>query len=194
MSTKTIPLAPIRWPLARILLFVAVLSAGAGSAWAQGELFVANSNVGVEVYARTADGNTAPVRTIAGAATCFNGVTGIAPDTVHNELFVSICSSPSVSVFALTANGDVAPSRKISGAATGLSCPGDVAVDTVNDEIAVVDELNNTVLTFARTANGNVAPLRVIQLTGTLSGAVMLALDTVNNEVAVTGSGSNAVA
>src|SRR5450432_3781402 len=194
MTTKTIPLDPIRWPVARFHLFAAVLIAGAGSAWAQGELFVANANVSVEVYVRTANGNTAPVRTIAGAATGFNGVSAVAPDTVHNELFVSTCASASVSVFALTANGDVAPSRKITGASTGFNCPGDVAVDTVNDEIMVLDEINNTVLTFARTATGNVAPLRVIQLTGTLTGAVMLALDTVNNELAVTGSGSNAVA
>src|SRR5450755_4320076 len=101
MSTKAIARNPFRWPHALLHLFVAILIGGTGAAWAQGELFVANGNGGVAVYSRTANGNVAPVRTITGAATGFNGVTGVAPDRVHNELAVSNCNPGSVLVFPL---------------------------------------------------------------------------------------------
>ncbi len=193
MNTKPTLTDSIRWRFALLHLFGAVLIAGAGDVWAQGEIFVSGNNE-ITVYSRTANGNVAPVRTIAGALTGFNGVTNVAPDTVHSELVMSNCNPGSVLVFPFAANGNVAPSRKISGAATGLTCTGDVAVDTVNDEILVLDEINNTISAFARTANGNVAPLRVLQLAGTVTNPDFFALDTVNNELVVPSNGSNVIA
>jgi hypothetical protein len=193
MSTRTIAPHLIGRPFALLHLCVAVLIAGTGAARAQGEIFV-SGNTNVTVYSRTANGNVAPVRTIAGALTGFNGVESLKPDTVHGELVMSNCNPGAVLVFPLTADGNVAPSRKISGAATGLTCTGDVAVDTVNDEILVLDEVNNTISAFARTANGNVAPLRVLQLAGTVTFPDFFALDTVNNELVVPSNGSNAIA
>jgi hypothetical protein len=114
MKSITLPPSSIRGPVAQARILVAVLSAAAGNAWAQGEIFVANGDSGIKVYARTASGNTAPVRVIAGASTGFNGVSEAAPDTVHNELAVANCNPGSVLIFALTANGDVAPTRTIS--------------------------------------------------------------------------------
>ena len=51
----------------------------AGAAEAQDELFVANQgNHSVTVYSRTAGGNTAPLRTLSGAATGLDGPIGLA--------------------------------------------------------------------------------------------------------------------
>ena len=43
----------------------------------------------MKVFARTANGNVAPLRTISGAATGLSAPTGILVDTVNNELAVS---------------------------------------------------------------------------------------------------------
>jgi 6-phosphogluconolactonase (cycloisomerase 2 family) len=142
-----------------------LLGLGSRAAWAQDELFVANGNNSVTVYARTANGNVAPLRTLSGAATGLNGVADLAVDTVNNELVVLNQFAPSVTVYALTANGNVAPLRTLTGASTGLNNPVSLAVDTVNNELLLANAGNNSVLVYARTANGNVAPLR------TLSGA-----------------------
>src|SRR5260221_7916406 len=86
----------------RTLRFVAAaalfagLAGGAPSARADGvdELFVTNffgnntTNASVTVYARAASGNTAPLRTLSGAATGLNGAAGLALDLTNNELFV----------------------------------------------------------------------------------------------------------
>ncbi len=194
MKSITLPLSSIRGPVALARILVAVLAAAAGTAFAEGEIFVANGDSGVKVYIRTATGNAAPVRVIAGGSTGFNGVSKAAPDTVHNELAVANCNPGSVLIFPLTANGDVAPTRTITGAATGLGCSGDVTIDVVNNEILVLDESHNTISAFARTANGNVAPLRVLQLAGTVGAAVTFALDLVNNELAVMDGLSNGIA
>jgi len=158
----------MRSPFLRVVsLFAAILLAvGTRAALAQDELFVTNGGGdSVTVYARTANGHTAPLRTISGAATGLNGATGLAVDTVNNELVVSNIFGNSVTVYARTANGNVAPLRTISGAATGLNGPLGNAVDTVNNELAVANFVpgSSSVTVYGRTANGNVAPLRTLQ-------------------------------
>jgi hypothetical protein len=131
------------------------------------EFFVAigSPTNSVLVFARTANGNVAPLRTISGAATGLNGPYGVAVDIVNNEVAVANLGGNSVTVYARTANGNASPLRTISGAATGLSGPFGLAVDTVNNELAVVNFIigNSSVTVYARTANGNVAPLRTLQ-------------------------------
>jgi len=62
----------------------------AGVSVASGEIFVANKyGHSVTVYARTANGSEAPLRTIVGANTALWYPTGIAVDTVHDEIFVA---------------------------------------------------------------------------------------------------------
>jgi DNA-binding beta-propeller fold protein YncE len=140
----------------------------------------------VLVFARTANGNVAPLRTISGAATGLNSPYGVAVDIVNNEVAVTNLSGNSVTVYARTANGNVAPLRTISGAATGLNSPTGLAVDTVNNELVAANIGSNSVTVHARTANGNVAPLRTISGAATgISGPFGLAVDTVNNELAV---------
>lgn len=136
-----------------------LLGVGSGAARAQGVMYVSNgSNNSVTAHTRTANGNIAPLRTIAGDATGLNGPLGLAVDTVNGELFVVNNTSTSVTVYALTDNGNVAPLRTLAGAATGLSFPTVLAVDTVHNELVVTDPGNNTITVYARTATAT--PLR----------------------------------
>jgi DNA-binding beta-propeller fold protein YncE len=147
------------------------------------ELVVANraaiNGGSITVFARTAGGNAAPIRTLSGAAVGFNGPIGVVVDTVNNELIVTSEINNSVRVFSRTASGNTAPIRTISGAATGLSTPDGVAVDTVNNELFVANDTNDSVTVYNRTANGNVAPIRTISGAATgLDGPFYLVLGT----------------
>ena len=74
------------------------------------------------MYARTASGNTAPLRTLSGPATGIDFLRGLAVDTVNNELLV-VSQANSVTVYPRTASGSTAPLRTLQGPATGLSNP-----------------------------------------------------------------------
>ena len=138
------------------------------------ELVVVDSgNTSITVYSRTASGNTAPIRTLSGAATGMSFPSGVFVDAVNNELVVGDQLTNTVlpgalRVYSRTANGNTAPIRTVSGAATGLNRPVGVVVDTVNNEILAANSDGSSVTVYARTANGNAAPLR------TLSGAATL--------------------
>jgi DNA-binding beta-propeller fold protein YncE len=126
--------------LRAIVVTSVLLIAGSHPAWAADELFVTNlANSSVTVYARTASGDVAPVRSLIGAATGLSAPEGVAVDTVNNELAVSNTGNNSITVYALTASGNVAPLRTITGASTGLSNPIGMAVDTVNNELLVTN-------------------------------------------------------
>jgi DNA-binding beta-propeller fold protein YncE len=158
---------------------------------AQDEIFVTNSNSNsVTVYALTASGNVAPLRILVGNATGLGNPSGIAVDTVNDELLVVNKALPhSVTVYPRTASGNVAPLRTLTGALTNLNDPRGVAVDTVNNEFAVANRAGNSVTVYARTASGDVAPLRTLQTTG-FSNPWGLLIDTVNNEIAVANNGN----
>ena len=137
-----------------------LLTVGIGAAQAQEELFISNAgNDSITVYARRANGNVAPLRILSGPATGLSTPSGLAVDTVNNELLVSNGSVASdlarIAFFARTANGDVAPLRIVSGTLTSLGLvPRGLSVDTANDEVVVVSEGDQSVSTYARTANG----------------------------------------
>ena len=120
--------------MVRVACAVAAILLGMDSraALAQDELFVTNRSANsVTVYARTANGNVAPLRAIVGAATGLSTPQGLAVDTVNNELAVAnLVGAGSVTVYARTADGNVAPLRTIVGAATGLSTPSFLAITT----------------------------------------------------------------
>lgn len=165
------------------------------AAWAQNEIFVDNgTGNSVTVYSSAATGNTAPLRTIAGAATGLNSPEGLAVDAINNEIFVAndFPANGTVTVYAVTANGNVAPLRTIAGAASGMDTPRGVAVDAVNNELVVVQVGTPAITVYARNANGNVAPLRTIAGPATgLNGPIGVAVDPGNNEIAVTNITSN---
>jgi hypothetical protein len=156
------------------------------------EIFVANNNFSpgctnrITVYARTASGNVAPLRTISGAATGMTFIQDIHVDPINNEVLLPEVGVDDVRVFSRTASGNVPPLRVLAGSATGLNGAFGLWVDAVNNEIGVTSFFNNSIRVFPRTASGNVAPIRVITggLTG-LSQPTELALDPVNDEVFV---------
>lgn len=95
-----------------------------------GNIYVANYESGygkagsVTVYAATASGDQAPIRTISGKNTQITNPSGIALDASGN-IYVS-CGA--ILVFAANANGDVKPIREISGSKTGLRGPTGIAI------------------------------------------------------------------
>jgi hypothetical protein len=134
------------------------------------ELVVANafnSLNGVSVFARTAQGDTAPLRTLGGAQALVFTPSDVAVDTVNNELVV--VSAGRIVVHSRTASGNVPPLRTLEGPNTGLFGARRVVVDTVHDELFVLTT-SGSVRVFARTASGNTPPIRI--LTGPNTGIV----------------------
>jgi len=120
----------------------------------------------ITVYARTAKGNVAPLRTIQGDKTRLDDARPIFLDSQRREIVVADGSpTDALLFFDQNANGNVAPLRTIQGDKTGLSNPTGVFVDTVNDEILVANWGNHTITVYSRAAEGNVRPLRVISPT-----------------------------
>ena len=74
------------------------------------------------VYAKDANGDVAPIRTITGANTELDGPNGIALDSDDN-VYVSDYFDNSVTEYAKNANSNVAPIRTISGS-TRVDRPG----------------------------------------------------------------------
>lgn len=175
---------------------------------AHGELFTiqvdysAQALSRVTVHAVTADGNTAPLRTIEGPSAGLIYTYGITLDTVHDELLlVSIrpldnfgTTEGSVRVFGRMATGDAAPLRVVEGPATGLIAPAGIAVDPAQGEVFVTDRNTASVMVFARTASGDRAPLRVLAGPATgLTHPSGIAVDTTHGEIFVADSGDNTV-
>jgi DNA-binding beta-propeller fold protein YncE len=113
------------------------------------------------VYGGDAQGDVAPLRTIAGPLSQLDWPMGVAVDEVNNEIIVANNGDSSVLVFARTASGNVQPTRVIRGPATGIKGPMGVAI--AKDEIWVANFGDHTALVFPRQAAGNVAPRRILR-------------------------------
>jgi len=117
----------------------------------------------ITVYARTAKGNAAPLRTIQGPDTKLDNAKPIFVDSERHEIVVANGSPTNALLFFdQKAKGNAAPIRVIQGENTGLSDPSGVFVDTVHHEVLVANWSNHTITTYASGASGNVKPLRVI--------------------------------
>jgi hypothetical protein len=120
----------------------------------------------ITVYARTAKGNVAPLRTIQGPRTKLDNAKPIFVDSERHEIVVADGSpTDALLFFDQKANGDVAPIRIIQGENTGLSNPSGIFVDNVHHEVLVSNWGNHTISVYASGASGNVKPLRVISPT-----------------------------
>jgi len=171
---------------------------------ANNELVVANlgtagSRGSITVYSRTASGNTAPLRTLQGAATGLAGAEAVAVDSANNELVV-VSGDRSIRVYNRTASGNTPPLRTLTGPATGLDFPNlptGVAVDLANNELLVVTggaAITNSIRVYSRTASGNTAPLRTISGDATgMIGASGVAVDSANNVVVVVNANSESI-
>jgi len=120
----------------------------------------------ITVYARTANGNVAPLRTIQGSNTELDHARPLFVDSGRHEIVVADGGpTDAILFFDQNANGNVAPRRIIRGDRTGLSNPTGVFVDAVNDELLVANWGNHTITVYPSGAGGNVKPRRVISPT-----------------------------
>lgn len=149
----------------RILFATSLVVLVAAPAAAEDYVGVWDANE-VLVFADGADGNVAPVRRLAGAATQLSTPGAVALDLLNGELFVANYDTDTVAVYPVGADGDVAPVRSLSG--TGFGTINAIAVDPYNEELLVCDRTWQRVLVFTRTASGSDAPLRTITPSATL--------------------------
>ena len=120
----------------------------------------------ITVYARTARGNVAPLRTIQGDKTQLDMAKPIFVDEGRHEIVVADGSpTDALLFFDQKANGNAAPIRVIQGSDTGLSNPTGVFVDAKHNEVLVANWSNHTITIYPRGAGGNVKPIRVISPT-----------------------------
>jgi hypothetical protein len=133
-----------------------------------GTIYVADFGANaIDVFAPGANGNVAPVRTIAGPTTELGGPADVAVDSA-GHVYSSNFSTGTITEYAPGASGDAAPINTISGAATGLSQNDDMSLAA--DGTLFVGNFNSPspVVVFGPGATGNVAPLR--QLSGSNTG------------------------
>jgi DNA-binding beta-propeller fold protein YncE len=144
----------------------------------------------IATFARTADKNAPPMRTIEGQKTLLNRtVHSVGYDAIHDEIVVNSNSGQAILTFRGGANGDEAPIRIVQGPKTQLRDPEKIALDPVNNEIIVFNmSIRDAVLVFERTAQGDVAPKRILKGPDTMLGAGAGAVDPVNNLLVVGGS------
>jgi len=120
----------------------------------------------ITVYARTARGDAAPLRTIQGSNTQLDNVKPIFVDAERHEIVVADGSpTDALLFFDQKANGNAAPVRVIQGSDTGLSNPTGVFVDAKHNEVLVANWSNHTITVYPRGTGGNVKPIRVISPT-----------------------------
>lgn len=133
---------------------------------AHDELFVANfGNDSITVYSRTANGDTAPLRTLIGGNTGLDGPQDLHADTRHKELFVANFLDGSVTVYPLTwVDPNTPPIRTLSGVVnTELNGPFGLAVDTLHEELFVANfNVPPSVTVYSRTQSGDTGPKRII--------------------------------
>jgi NHL repeat len=146
-----------------------------------GNVYVANNNNTITVYAAGALGNTAPIRTISGNEAKLNNPGGLAIDS-SDELYVANCPNTGrswINAYASNASGNAAPIRTIEGRRTHLYCPWGLAFDSQSNMYVANDDPNNGWITvYAADANGDTAPKRTIRGDHTkLSGPAGLAVD-----------------
>ena len=135
----------------------------------------------IPIYARTASGDAAPLRTIAGPNTLLQEVSSIALDAAHDAVVVNDFGT--LRRFALSfSDGNEAPLTSISGPNTGLGVDivFGISVDNQNGEIFVATA--GGVSVFRLTDDGDVAPIRILTLPG---GAADLVVDPVADEMFV---------
>jgi sugar lactone lactonase YvrE len=100
-----------------------------------GNVYVANANqnsppsgvASVEVFAAGANGNVAPIETIAGAKTKLSQPNGLALDGTGN-IYVADYAHKSVTAYAAGATGNARPLYLLKGKMTTLYLPVGVAV------------------------------------------------------------------
>ena len=122
----------------------------------------------IAAFARLANGNVTPVRSIAGQKTMISRADhDIQYNPATDEFVNANPQAQAVMTFRGDSNGEAAPIRVIQGPHTQIGYPNHgIGLDNIHNEIFVVDK--EYVLVFPRTATGDVAPLRVIRGANTM--------------------------
>jgi DNA-binding beta-propeller fold protein YncE len=148
----------------------------------------------IAVFARLADGQAAPIRSIEGQTTLLSRTMhGIAYDDVADRIIVPAQFSQAILSFRGEAMGEERPVRVIQGPHTEIRRADRVAVDPIRKEIFVGD--GGQVLVFPADANGDVAPIRAIRGPDTLlsegggGGVPAIAVDPVTRTLVVAARG-----
>jgi len=135
-----------------------------------------NAGESIALFAPSADGNVAPVGSIAGSYTELNYpdsvvVGGGAVYAVNESHAGSVTSYPEATV------GNITPTNVISGSATMFNSPIGSALDS-SGYLYVANSFSNAITVFAPGATGNATPVRVIAGANTLlDGPSYLAVD-----------------
>lgn len=164
---------------------------------ARDQIYIANSGgnaITIYANARSANGNTAPSRTIVGAATTLNAPSGLYFDVAGDRLYIANTGANTVAVYdnAGSADGNVAPTRSLTSPGT-LTAPSRLAVDTTRNLLYVVNG-DGRILVYdaAVTVSGAVAPGRVWS-DSELTGASGIYVDPVGDRAYVSNAGSNRI-
>src|SRR5207245_4557346 len=114
-----------------------------------GEMIVDSGDDAVLVFARTAHGDTPPLRRIGGPRTRINNPYGMSVDAVRNLILVANRqemggreSSDGILVFNRTDDGDVAPRATIAGPRTGILKIRQIVVDEARRQVFVTVKKN----------------------------------------------------
>jgi len=119
----------------------------------------------VTSYVNFAEGNSAPIATIAGQNTGLTAGAGqVALDNAGNIYVIKPAfSNQGIAVYDRGATGDVAPIATISGSNTQISQPNGIAVDGSGKiYVANFGGPNSSITVYSPGSNGNVAPIAVI--------------------------------
>jgi hypothetical protein len=160
---------------------------------ASGEIYVSQFRrhghaQNVVVFAAGANGDVAPIRTIAGSRTKLYGPLGVAVDGSGN-VYVGDdidCCSGYITVYAAGAHGNVAPICTIGGKATQLLAPSGVAVDGLGNlyvaDLLAVGFGSGYITVYAPGADGDTAPIREVGGGNThVQSPLKIALDSARN-------------
>ena len=135
----------------------------------------------IAAFARLAQENATPTRTLSGQKTLLGRtIHDIRYDEIHDEFMVTNPLARAILIYKGGSGGEEPPVRVIQGSKTGIIGADRLEVDPVHNEILIPE--GDHILVYSRTANGNVAPLRVLEGPDTqLMDAEALVVDPVNN-------------
>jgi len=141
----------------------------------------------IAAFARLANGNARPVRSIAGQHTMFTRtIHDFSYNQLRDELVVPQLYSQAIMTYRGDSDGDVSPLRVIRGPHTQITGVFmRLSLDPVHEEVFV--PLGNEILVFPSLAEGDVPPIRVIKGPDTQLGASALSIDAVHDLLVVAG-------
>jgi hypothetical protein len=116
----------------------------------------------IAAFARLANGNVKPTRTIFGQNTeITRNIHGFSYDPVKDEIVVTQFHSQAIMTFRGGANGDEAPIRVLHGPDVKIANTDKVTIDATHRETFV--PVIGAIMVFPSDADGNVAPLRILK-------------------------------